>query len=113
MKKSNAIKRSDVMKLAHQIKSKNNNFSLAQHKAWIVGKVKEKMKKGLVQLTFNKKDGTTTTRLGTLQTEHVPSKRPIEQRASAPMQVIFWSLTDEGYRSFLADKLLEAEAVKH
>lgn len=109
MKKSNVINRSDVMKLAHQIKSKNNNFSLAQHKAWVVGKVKEKMKDGLVRLTFNKKDGTTTTRLGTLQTEHVPSKRPIEQRESAPMQIIFWSLTDDGYRSFLADNLLDAK----
>lgn len=111
MKKSNVIKRSDVMKLAHQIKGKNNDFSVAQHKAWVVGKVKEKMKKGLVQLTFNKKDGTTTTRLGTLQTEHVPSKRPIEQRESAPMQVIFWSLTDEGYRSFLANNFLEAKPI--
>ena len=111
MKKSTVIKRSDVMKLAHRIKGQNNNFSLAQHKAWVVRKVKEKMKRGLVELTFNKKDGTTTTRLGTLQTEHVPSGRPIEQRASAPMQIIFWSLTDEGYRSFLAYNLLSAEAV--
>ena len=110
--KKKAISRSEVMKLAHQLKVQGYPFGLSQRKAWVVGKAKRKMSEELVELTFDKKDGTRTTRIGTLNEQLVPSGQIIYSRPDHPLQTIFWSFTDNDYRSFLAQNLVAIKALR-
>lgn len=106
-----AISRSAVMKLAHQLKAEGYSFGKSQRKAWVVSKAKKRMSEKTVKLTFHKKDGTQTTRVGTLNESLVPTGH-LYTRPDHPLQTIFWSFTDNDYRSFLAQNFVEVEMIK-
>ncbi|MCB0633118.1 MAG: DUF2693 domain-containing protein [Lewinella sp.] len=62
-------------------------------------------------IVFRRKDGVVVRKLATLNPTFLPrEKTEVQPRQDHPEQIIFWSVRDGGYRSFLAQNLLRVEA---
>lgn len=101
--------RSEVMELAHAMVEVGYTLSDAQRIAWNVEQAKAKMMKHLVILRFQRKDGVIVNKLATLNPAFLPSGKLKMKRRSTPRQVVFWSVNDKGYRSFIADRLISVD----
>lgn len=101
--------RSEVMELAHAMVEVGYTLSDAQRIAWNVEQAKAKMMKNLVILRFQRKDGVIVNKLATLNPAFLPSGKLKMKRRSTPRQVVFWSVNDKGYRSFIADRLVSVD----
>jgi len=109
--KNFTINRSKIMQIAHQLKKLGFSFGDAQRKAWEIVKAKSRMVKNLVAVTFKKKDGTETTRIATLNPAFLPEPKNSKGRKSNPLKVNFWSITDNGFRSFLAQNFVSVRNI--
>jgi hypothetical protein len=101
--------RSEVMELAHAMTATGYTLAEGQRIAWKVEQAKAKMMKNLVILRFRRKDGVVVSKLATLNPAFLPSGRLKIKRRSTPRQVVFWSVNDNGYRSFIADRLVSVD----
>lgn len=103
-----------VNALAWRIKKAGFTWSEAMKAAWKSIKLKEKMHTNIVRITYEKADGTTTTRVATLRPEFLPvfaqKSRGVVRRKVSP-KIAFWSITDDGWRSFLPQNLLSIDQV--
>jgi hypothetical protein len=65
------------------------------------------LRKGVVQITFRKQDGTNRVVLGTLSQNEVPLALNDVERNGGDVRgvVTVWSVEDEGFRSFRLDSL--------
>jgi len=72
------------------------------------------LKQGVVEFTFEKKDGSIRDAMATLHDSHLPLKDQDEEaqakaaakRANNPGLVTFWDIEADGWRSFQLDTLL-------
>ena len=101
--------RSEVMELAHALVEVGHAFNEAQRLAWKVERAKEKMMKHLVLIRFYRKDGALVSKVATLNPAFLPSGKLKIKRRSTPRQVVFWSVNDNGYRSFRADNFVSVD----
>ncbi|PHN02458.1 SH3 beta-barrel fold-containing protein [Flavilitoribacter nigricans] len=84
--------------------------SWARRKVRMVRRLQEDMLKNLVYVVFQRKDGVVVRKLATLNPAFLPEgKTTVMPRPDHPEQIIFWSVGDGGYRSFLAQNLLKTE----
>lgn len=105
--------RSEVMKLSHELEQTGYNFAEAQRQAWKVAQAQAEMVKNLVEISFYRKNGTYTSRLATLNPAFLPGdKVEVTPRPTCPLQIIFWSVTDNAYRSFLAQNFITVKQVQ-
>ncbi len=111
MKNSIKINRSAVLSFAHAIQAKVKlAWGECQKLAWKVFRLKEQLKKNILKITFQKADGTETTRLATLNPAFLPEpKVNTKKRVSKSHKVTFWSVSDGAFRSFLPEKFLKVE----
>lgn len=83
----------------------------ARRKERLVRQLQRDMLKNLVPIVFRRKDGVVVRKLATLNPAFLPKdKTEVQPRPDHPEQIIFWSVRDGGYRSFLAQHLLRVEA---
>lgn len=101
--------RSEVMELAHALVQIGYMFNDAQRIAWKVEQAKAKMMKNLVLIRFYRKDGALVSKVATLNPAFLPSGKLKMKRRSTPRQVVFWSVNDNDYRSFLADNFISVD----
>lgn len=101
--------RSEVMELAHTLVEQGYPFAEAQRMAWKVERAKEQMMKNLVLIRFHRKDGALVSKIATLNPAFLPSGKLKIKRRSTPRQIVFWSVNDNGYRSFLADNFISMD----
>lgn len=101
--------RSEVMELAHTLVQIGYPFNDAQRIAWKVEQAKAKMMKHLVLIRFHRKDGALVSKVATLNPAFLPGKKLKMKRRSTPRQVVFWSVNDNDYRSFLADNFISVD----
>lgn len=82
----------------------------ALRKVRMVKQLEKDMLKNLVNIVFQRKDGVVVRKLATLNPAFLPKdKTTVMPRNNHPEQIIFWSVRDGGYRSFLAQNLLKVE----
>ena len=94
------------------------DWSESMTKAWRIQRVRDALLKGIVQLYFEKSDGMTIMRHGTLSADHIPgSKMPkgiqeqlIADGAAEPVwtAVAYYDIDARGWRSFKVEKLHKA-----
>lgn len=85
----------------------------ARRKVRMVRQLQQDMLKNLVHIVFRRKDGVVVRKLATLNPAFLPKdKTVVMPRPNHPEQIIFWSVRDGGYRSFLAQNLLRTEQVE-
>ncbi|MEZ4993195.1 MAG: SH3 beta-barrel fold-containing protein [Saprospiraceae bacterium] len=85
--------------------------SWARRKERLVRQLEHDMLKNIVPIVFRRKDGVVVRKFATLNPAFLPrEKTEVQPRPDHPEQIIFWSVRDEGYRSFLAQNLLRVEA---
>ena len=101
--------RSGVMELAHTLVDVGYDFAEAQRMAWKVERAKEQMMKNLVLIRFLRKDGALVSKIATLNPAFLPSGKLKIKRRSTARQIVFWSVNDNGYRSFLADNFISMD----
>lgn len=101
--------RSEVMELAHVLVEHGYVFAEAQRMAWKVERAKEKMMKNLVLIRFHRKDGALVSKIATLNPAFLPHGKLKLKRRGTPRQIVFWSVNDNGYRSFLADNFVSID----
>lgn len=101
--------RSAVMELAHVLTNKGHHFNEAQRIAWRIENAKAKMMKNLVVVRFYRKDGVLVTKKATLNPAFLPKGQLKLKQRSTPLQVVFWSIHDNHFRSFLADNLVSID----
>jgi len=107
--------RSQVLTLAHKMKSEICSFGEAQKKAWKAIKAKQDLRKAVCILVFKKVNGDTSTKLATLKAEFLPEPKaartdlPARKRTSA--KITFWSIDDNGFRSFLPENLISIASI--
>ncbi len=111
MKNSDKINRSAILSFAHSIKNNTKLvWSECQKLAWSIFRLKERLKKNILRITFTKADGTETERLATLNPAFMPERKGgSKKRKKKSHKVTFWSITDGGFRSFLPEKFLKIE----
>ena len=101
---------SQLMTLAHRIRRTTSGLSWGDciRQAMKADKLKSALCAGIVLLRFRKSDGSETERLATLQTDYLPNTKPgaKPRKASTSPKVTFWSLTDNGFRSFIPSRLI-------
>lgn len=84
--------------------------SWARRKVRMVSQLQREMLKNLVHIVFRRKDGVVVRKLATLNPAFLPKdKTSVMPRPNNPQQIIFWSVRDGGYRSFVAQNLLRME----
>lgn len=87
--------------------------SWARRKVRLVNQLQREMLKNLVHIVFRRKDGVVVRKLATLNPAFLPKdKTSVMPRPNNPQQIIFWSVHDGGYRSFVAQNLLRIEESK-
>jgi hypothetical protein len=85
--------------------------SWARRKERMIRQLQRDMLKNLVPIVFRRKDGVVVRKLATLNPAFLPKdKTEVMPRPDHPEQIIFWSVRDGGYRSFLAQHLMRVEA---
>lgn len=83
-----------------------SSFSDCLKAAWQKAKLTIAMKSGAVNLSFTKKDGTETTRIATID-PHLFTYDSKGTGSNPKADVIcFYSLTDNGFRSFRIENLI-------
>mgnify|MGYP000905465249 CR=1 FL=1 len=109
--KKNKI-RSEAMRLFNYLKKTAANNSEAMRQAWQVAKCKAAMKKSEVILTFRKKgEEVPTVRFATLCSDFFTYvSKGVERKANA-LQIAFYDLNAETFKSFIATNLIQFRAV--
>lgn len=107
------INLSSVNRLAWKIKKTGKSWSESLKAAYKTLKAKAELKQSVCRISFQKTDGTITERVGTLRPDFLPSLKG-GSRVSTSAKITFWSLTDNGFRSFLPQNLIsvKVEAVE-
>lgn len=107
------IKLSSVNRLAWKIRKTGKSWSESLKAAYKALKAKAKLQQSVCRIVFKKTDGTVTERLATLRPDFLPDFKG-NGRVSTSSKITFWSLTDNGFRSFLPTNLISitAEAVE-
>lgn len=75
--------------------------------------IKEQLQKGIVNITFKKKDGTTRVLKGTTKTELLPKVEPSEDGSVKPVRkqsddvIVCFDTEKQEWRSFRKDSVIE------
>ncbi len=96
--------RSKVFKRAHEImKSTGKNFAVCLSKAWAVYRLAKKLTKGAVKFSFEKKDGSLKTAIGTLKSieRHIKGTGAENNKTLA-----YWDIQANAFRSFIITNLI-------
>ncbi len=107
------VTRSAVMSAAWKLVRAGISHSNAMRQAWKDAKLAalwEALSLGFVWITFQKVDGTVTTRKATRRADLVPDPDKPRGGAAGRATISFWSDTDAGWRSFKADNLITFKA---
>lgn len=91
--------------LAHKIKKTGKSWSDSLKAAYKALKAKAELKQSVCRIVFTKTDGTRAERVGTLRPDFLPDFKG-NGRVSTSAKITFWSLTDNGFRSFLPQNLI-------
>lgn len=92
---------------------KGLNPAWATRKARMIEQLQKEMLKNIVGIVFRRKDGVVVHKLATLNPAFLPKdKTSVMPRPNHPEQIIFWSLRDRGYRSFLAHNFFRTEKIQ-
>lgn len=107
------INLSTVNRLAWKIKRTGKSWSESMAAAYAGLRAKAKLQNSVCRIIFKKTDGTVTERLATLRPDFLPDFKGGSRKGNSP-KVTFWSLTDNGFRSFLPTNLISVsvEAVE-
>lgn len=104
---------SELLNLAHSIRRTDSGetWGTCIKQAMKAITVKNALRSSLVTLRFYKADGTPTFRTATLLADYLPAPKPAtnsttKKRVSKSAKVTFWSVTDNGFRSFIPDRLI-------
>ena len=98
--------RSQILTLAWNLHKAGLSFSDAQRKAWKVYNLKNRMKAGAVEFTYQKKDGSTRQATGTTSSTFFSYTRKTD-RITPSHLVTYFDLDKNSFRSFKAANILE------
>ena len=97
--------KSQVCRTANALRRKGMNASEAMTRAWVVVKLKEKMRNGVADFVYIKKDGSVRIATGTLDpvlTNYTPKGSGADY---SPAYVRYYDLEKKAFRQFAAASL--------
>lgn len=105
MKEETRNKLRGIMQYAWQLRRTTGcTMSEAMRASWRQSSLVSKLKRGVVQFTYLKKDGSTRQAVGTLLEQAVPSTQGI--RKAYPTQQCYFDLQKNAWRSFVKTNLI-------
>lgn len=110
MKKNPTL--SAANKIAHRLKGQGYSWAEALRLGWKSAKLFSVLRNHYVTFTFAKLNGEITTRTGTLIPDALPASKGSTLRSRSSAKVTFWSVTDNGFRSFLPQHLIEVNSIE-
>lgn len=102
------VSRSEVLRLAHQIRKQNRflSWSQCQRTAWQVARLKAALHGGAVRFRFQKTDGEIREAYGTTADGLFEYERKGTGGTPSPCQIKYFDLDKGAWRSFRAERFL-------
>lgn len=99
------MNKSKLFHIAHSIKHQFNSFADALKKAWVIIKLRARMKNQIVSFKFKKVDGSIREANGTLMDSMLPEIKGTSNKVNYSVMAYF-DVDANGFRSFKVENLI-------
>lgn len=99
------MNKSKLFHIAHSIKHQFNSFADALRKAWVIIKLRARMKKQIVSFKFKKVDGSIREAKGTLRADLLPEIKVTSNKKNHSVMAYF-DVDAQVFRSFKVENLI-------